>query len=549
MWSPNPVRSISGKVFLSFLLLLLFSFSGLYFTVTEAFKNQLGEEFSARTNSESELLILTSGIPINNLDYLTLYEIMKAFLKSDPDVTEIVFYEYSPEVVLSKVSKGNHSHAGCEKDIFEKPCYILYKEKIPISSFQDINVEIRYSTTRIIRKLSKVKRTILFIELSIFLIVLLVLNLSYSIVKKRIDFIVNSIRNWRNGGLKNFELDTAEDEFKVIEKSVSEMYFEILKEREIDEILLNLTSKIVLLITQAPDFRDFCRKLEKVLKTELRLNYVKISTEGNFVKVHPGQKVFHLKNNPEIKIIVEGSYPFSEKILSIFGNLIDAALLSAKEKSNRESLFINTITAFANVIDATSSWTKGHSERVSKIAVEIGEILGLNNNKLKLLKIGGLLHDIGKLGIPQTIINKPENLTEEEYEIVRKHPEIGYRILKPIEELKEVLLIILYHHERCNGSGYPEGLKCDEIPGLAKIVAVADVIEAMTTERPYKKALTLEETLEYLKANAGRDKLFDEEIVKAACAADYDIRRIIENRRAKTPLFKAGIQPDTPKGC
>jgi len=530
MWFPNPVRSISGKVFLSFLLLLLFSFSGLYFTVTEAFKNQLGEEFSARTSSESELLILTSGIPINNLDYLTLYEIMKAFLRSDPDVTDIVFYEYSPEVVLAKVSKGNHSLPRCEEDIFEKPCYVLYKKKFPISSFQDMNMEIRYSTTRIIQKLSKVKKTILFIELSIFLIVLLVLNLSYSIVKKRIDFIVNSIRNWRNGGLKNFELDTAEDEFKVIEKSVSEMYFEILKEKEIDEILLNLTSKIVFLITQISGFRDFCRELEEILKTELKLDYIKILRNGKRKKTRSGQKELQLKNNPEIKIIIEGNFPFSEDILQIFENLIDAALLSVKEKSAKESLFINTITSFANAIDATSSWTRGHSERVSKIAVEIGEILGLSNYELKLLKIGGLFHDIGKLGIPQTIINKPAKLTKEEYEIVKKHPEIGYKILKPIKELKDVLPIILYHHERCNGSGYPEGLKCNEIPKLAKIVAVADVIESMTTERPYKKASTLEETLEYLKENAGRDKLFDEEIVKAACAASYDLKRIISEK-------------------
>jgi len=515
---PNPVRSISGKIFLSFLLLLLFSFSSLYFTVTETFKKQLREEFSARTSSELELLILTSRIPIENMDYLTLYEMINAFLKSDPDVMDIIFYEYSPRAVLLKASKENYSLPKCGEDFFEKPCYVLYQKKFPVSPFQDMNMEIRYSTTRIVKRLSEVKRTILFIELSILLMVLLVLNFNYSIVKRRINFIVDSIRNWRNGGLKNLELDTTKDEFNVIEKSVSEMYFEILKEKKIDEILLNLTSKILFLITKASSLRDFCRELEETLKTEHKLNYVKILKDEKFSKVNPGQKALQLKNNPEIKIIVEGNFPFSEEILRIFENLIDAALLSVKEKNAKESLFINTITAFANAIDATSSWTRGHSERVSKIAVEIGEILGLSNDELKLLKIGGLLHDIGKLGIPQTIINKPARLTKEEYEIVKKHPEIGYRILKPIKELKDILPIILYHHEKCNGSGYPKGLKCNEIPKLAKIVAVADVIESMTTERPYKKALTLEETLEYLKENAGRDKLFDEEIVKAACA-------------------------------
>ncbi len=530
MLFPNPVRSISGKIFLSFLLLLLFSFLVLYFTITEIFKNQFREEFSAKTGSELKLLILTSRIPIRNLDYLTLYEMTKAFLESEPDVINVVFYEYSPNAILLKVSKENFSLPECGEDIFEKPCYVTYQEKFPVSSFQNMNIEVHYSTIRMVKKLSEVKKTILFIEVPIFLIVLLVLNFSYNIVKKRIDFIVDSIRNWRNGGLKNFRLDITKDEFKAIERSVSEMYFEILKEKKIDEILLNLTSKIVFLITKASSFMDFCKELEEILKTELKLDYVKILKDGEFAKVNPGQKTLQLKNNPEIKIIVEGSFPFSEEILSIFENLIDAALLSVKEKNAKESLFINTITAFANAIDATSSWTRGHSERVSKIAVEIGEILGLSNDELKLLKIGGLLHDIGKLGIPQTIINKPAKLTKEEYEIVKKHPEIGYRILKPIEELKDVLPIILYHHEKCNGSGYPEGLKCDEIPKLAKIVAVADVIESMTTERPYKKASTLEEALEYLKENAGKDKLFDEEIVKAACAASYDIKRIISEK-------------------
>jgi putative nucleotidyltransferase with HDIG domain len=503
----------------------------LYFTITEAFKKQFKEEFSARTNSGLELLTLTSRIPIRNMDYLTLYEMVNAFLKSEPDVMDITFYEYSPEAVLLRASKENHSLPECGKDIFEKPCYVLYHRKVSVSPFQDMNMEIRYSTARTVKKLSEVKRTILFIELSILLMVLLVLNFNYAIVKRRINFIVDSIKNWRNGGLKNFELDTTKDEFKIIEKSVSEMYFEILKEKKIDEVLLSLTSKILFLITKVSNLRDFCKELEETLKTELKLSYVKILRDGKLVKVNAGQIALKLKNNPEIKIIIEGNIFFSEEILCIFENLIDAALLTVKEKSAKESLFINTITAFANAIDATSNWMRGHSERVSKIAVEIGEILGLSDYELKLLKIGGLLHDIGKLGIPQTIINKPAKLTQEEYEVVKKHPEIGYRILEPIKELKDVLPIILYHHERCNGSGYPEGLKCNEIPELAKIVAVADVIESMTTERPYKKALTLEETLEYLKENAGRDKLFDEEIVKAACAASYDLERIISEKK------------------
>ena len=200
-------------------------------------------------------------------------------------------------------------------------------------------MEIRYSTARTVKKLSEVKRTILFIELSILLMVLLVLNFNYAIAKRRINFIVDSIKNWRNGGLKNFELDTTKDEFKIIEKSVSEMYFEILKEKKIDEVLLSLTSKILFLITKVSNLRDFCKELEETLKTELKLSYVKILRDGKLVKVNAWQIALKLKNNPEIKIIIEGNIFFSEEILCIFENLIDAALLTVKEKSAKESLF------------------------------------------------------------------------------------------------------------------------------------------------------------------------------------------------------------------
>ncbi len=149
-------------------------------------------------------------------------------------------------------------------------------------------------------------------------------------------------------------------------------------------------------------------------------------------------------------------------------------------------LFISTITALAAAIDAKDEYTRGHSERVTKFSVIIGKYLGLNAIELERIKVAGLLHDIGKIGIDDKILRKPGILTAEEFEEMKKHPVIGYNILAPIKELKEINKGVKYHHEKWDGSGYPEGLKGEQIPLIARIIAVADTFDAMTSRRPYQ---------------------------------------------------------------
>lgn len=149
-------------------------------------------------------------------------------------------------------------------------------------------------------------------------------------------------------------------------------------------------------------------------------------------------------------------------------------------------LFISTITALAAAIDAKDEYTRGHSERVTKFSVIIGKYLGLNAIELERIKVAGLLHDIGKIGIDDKILRKPGILTAEEFEEMKKHPVIGYNILEPIKELKEINKGVKYHHEKWDGSGYPEGLKGEQIPLIARIIAVADTFDAMTSRRPYQ---------------------------------------------------------------
>lgn len=144
-----------------------------------------------------------------------------------------------------------------------------------------------------------------------------------------------------------------------------------------------------------------------------------------------------------------------------------------------------------------------HSKRVSEYCVEIGTILGMRPSELDLLKIIGNLHDIGKIGIDESILNKPGTLTSEEWGEIKRHPEIGYRILTSSPEYNEIALDILSHHERWDGSGYPQGLKGKDIPYRSRIIAIADAFDAMTTSRPYRDAMTMDAALEEIKKNAG----------------------------------------------
>lgn len=174
-----------------------------------------------------------------------------------------------------------------------------------------------------------------------------------------------------------------------------------------------------------------------------------------------------------------------------------------------------TLAGLISALDARDKETEGHSTRVSLLTAKLGAALGLDSQQLKALERGALLHDIGKIGVSDGILNKPGALDEQEWPQMRMHPAIGARIIEGIPFLNETLPIIRYHHERWNGSGYPEGLRGEEIPELARIFAVVDVFDALTSDRPYRQHVSNAEALAYLEGQAGI--LFDPRIVLEFC--------------------------------
>ncbi len=207
---------------------------------------------------------------------------------------------------------------------------------------------------------------------------------------------------------------------------------------------------------------------------------------------------------------------FTPEHLSTAENLaaqITVALENASLYEDLQQLLINTITSFASVIDAKSPWTRGHSERVTQYAIAIGMEMKLDKTALETLRLAGILHDIGKIGLYDVVLDKPDKLTSEEFELVKEHSVKGASILEPIKQLKGIISVIKYHHERIDGKGYPDGLKGEEIPLLSRILCVADSYDSMTANRPYRKAYGKKFAIKELKYCSG--KQFDPKVVEA----------------------------------
>ena len=187
----------------------------------------------------------------------------------------------------------------------------------------------------------------------------------------------------------------------------------------------------------------------------------------------------------------------------LFGIVYGASRRISAHTEELEDMFLQTTLSMVNALDAKSPWSKGHSERTEKYAEKIARAMGLEERSIKNLMIASLLHDIGKIGTYDSLLEKEKTLTEEELDIIRQHPEHGVKILGGIRQLKGILPTIKHHHEHYDGKGYPSGLKAEQIPLWARILHVADSYDAMTADRPYRKALGEADAIRELKENSG----------------------------------------------
>jgi diguanylate cyclase (GGDEF)-like protein len=211
-----------------------------------------------------------------------------------------------------------------------------------------------------------------------------------------------------------------------------------------------------------------------------------------------------------------GEYQFSERKMKLLAGIANQAKLAIDNAAIYESLeatFISTVEALANALEAKDEYTSTHARWITDMALEVGHELGLDPVRMKDLELGALFHDIGKIGIPTDILMKPSPLSNREWGIIKTHPELGERILAPIDRLAAVRPIVRACHEHWDGSGYPDGKKGEEIPLEARIILVVDAFHAMTSDRPYRKKLSIAEACRRIEKGSGAE--FDPQVVKA----------------------------------
>ena len=234
------------------------------------------------------------------------------------------------------------------------------------------------------------------------------------------------------------------------------------------------------------------------------------------VFVSPGAiRLVSIRSGNEVGVLADA--------FNLMGEEIQKAILEIQRaaQENKE-LFMGSIRMLANAIDEKDPYTRGHSERVAYYSACVAKHLGMTPEEVENVHLSGIIHDVGKIGIEDKILRKPAALTEDEYEIMKQHPRKGEHILEAVPALKAMAGDGLMHHENWDGSGYPDGLKGERIPLLGRIVAVADAFDAMTTDRPYSKAMTFEAALVRLRFLAGKkfDALCVDAIERASAAGE-----------------------------
>lgn len=220
-----------------------------------------------------------------------------------------------------------------------------------------------------------------------------------------------------------------------------------------------------------------------------------------------------LDTKDELEDLANSLNSMVDELNSTYSDLNDEIKENERLYKELQGHVLNTIYSLSDALEAKDPYTRGHSERVKEYSINIAKELKLGDDQIKVIKEISVLHDIGKIGVPEDILNKPGKLTDAEWREIKNHPLIGETILRSLELLKPGLSMVRHHHERFDGKGYPDGLKDTEIPRMASIVTVADAYDAMTSPRPYRPPMAKEEAIQELKQNSSTQ--FDPEVVNA----------------------------------
>lgn len=205
-----------------------------------------------------------------------------------------------------------------------------------------------------------------------------------------------------------------------------------------------------------------------------------------------------------VREVNNNMYSFNDlQLLTVFSSQTAPSIENARLYGKMRDMNMEIIRSYSQAVEAKDIYTRGHSERVAFYATRLGQKLSLSQTELDQLHTAGIVHDIGKIGIPDNILNKPSGLTDKEFEVMKKHPAVGKTILSQVGSLQDILGIIYHHHERVDGKGYPVGLVQEQTPFLARLVSVVDSYEAMTSDRAYRKAMPQEKVLKILSEGAG----------------------------------------------
>jgi HD-GYP domain-containing protein (c-di-GMP phosphodiesterase class II) len=294
--------------------------------------------------------------------------------------------------------------------------------------------------------------------------------------------------------LKNEDTDMFEVIFGSGKKSWPKRGFKV-GEGIAGNVVLTGKAEIVNHVQADPRYEDSANKISSLMCAPLKIKDKVIG-------------VINISSEEPVRYTAE-----ELKILSALAFQAAAAIENARLYDQLKDTFLNTVNTLAETIEKRDPYTGGHTRRVMDYSVSIAKTLKLSDRQIENIRLAAILHDIGKIGVRDSILLKNEKLSTEESNTIKMHPIYAEEILSPIKNLKDIIPGIKYHHERFDGQGYPERLKGDEIDIMARIIAVADAFDAMTSDRPYRKGLSTDVAMEELKKNLGTQ--FDPEVVRA----------------------------------